>query len=126
MMALCKGAQTGVLEELTYSVQILTAHLDQYTSHQAAKVEILRSIQEELRGLRVEIREMDERKKREAIPYEPDSGEGSKRRRRLKMMEELGKGKQGKKFMYKGLVDRLEKMTVLLKSSLCDFKFPRR
>lgn len=59
-------------------------------------VEIFRSIQEELRGLRAEIREIDERKRREIIPYEPDDSEGCKWRKRLKVTEKQSKGKQGK------------------------------
>lgn len=47
------------------------------------------------------------RKRRETIPYESYSDEGQKRMKRPKLIEESGKGKQGKISMQNKLVDGL-------------------
>lgn len=49
MMAFHNGMQSGVLEELIHNMEILTGHLERQTGQQAAVLDILRSIQEEVK-----------------------------------------------------------------------------
>lgn len=74
----------------------------------------------------MEIREIDERKIREIIPYEPNSSEDHKGRKKPKMIKGQGKGKQGKISMLNKLVGKHGKMAILVKLWLCDLELPKK
>lgn len=67
-MAFYNGRQVGVLEELAHNVEILNTHLEKQAGRQAAMIEILRSICEELKGLRNDIQEINKQQKKKDKP----------------------------------------------------------